>query len=288
MSATGRKQPPTQRALRDRQLPSSLKDRIVTALMLISLAFMMIPDDMPITSPEYDEIQGIRDWRMWVGPGYVFLVATVVVFFGTLAGGFARLFGLRWSRLVLVVAAVGTLLGTRGYDTYTDTYLMAGAEAIWIFLMGWLVATPVSPVDKDYRAKVRNASVGIAVAVIAVFSLHGWFIFGSRDAASYAADVSLDIESGGETVEGAGEFQMRVGKFSTVRMDGYIVDLIVQDASAEEANVELHVFEELNGGRGRKLTSCVDFTVPVGQGFGAAVSCGDLLIGLSGKFDSIE
>ena len=256
--------------------------------MLLVLAFLMIPDDMLVTSTEYEEIQSIRDWRMWVGPGYVFLIATAVGFFGAIVGGFARLFGMRWSRLVLVIAAVGTLIGYRGYETYTDTYLIAGAEAVWIFLMGWLVATPVPSVAPENRAKARTASVGIAIAIIAVSSLQGWFIFGPGTGTAYAADVSMDIEIGGQTVKGAGEFQMRVGKVSTLRLDGYIVDMIIQDASAEEANVGLRVFEDVNGARGRKLTSCIDFTAPVGQGFGVGVSCGDLLIGLSGKFDPVD
>ncbi|MEO1017494.1 MAG: hypothetical protein AAFY56_07355 [Pseudomonadota bacterium] len=75
-------------------MPRYLRDQLITALMLVVLAFLMIPDDMLITSAEYDEIQNIRDWRIWVGPGYVLVAATAIGFFGTLVGGFARLFGL--------------------------------------------------------------------------------------------------------------------------------------------------------------------------------------------------
>ncbi len=256
--------------------------------MLLVMAFIMTPDDMLITSPEYDEIQSIRDWRMWTGPGYVFLVAATIGFFGTLVGGFARIFGARWSRHVLILAAVATLISYRGYETYTDSYLMAGADAVWIFLMGWLAATPVPTVTPENRASIRKMSSGIAVAAISGFALQGWFLFSSWPDAVYAADVSIDIEVGSQTVEGAGEFQMRVGTFSTLRLDGYIVDMIILDASAQEADLELRVFRNVSGARGQMLTSCIDFTAPVGQVFGLGVSCGDVLIGMSGQFDPVD
>ncbi|MEO1017493.1 MAG: hypothetical protein AAFY56_07350 [Pseudomonadota bacterium] len=165
---------------------------------------------------------------------------------------------------------------------------MAGAEAVWIFLMGWLVATPVHTATVDTRAKARNASMGIAIAIFVVFAFHGWLIFGSGTSASFSADVRIDIEKDGQTVEYAGKLQMRVGKVSTLRLDGHIVDMIIQDASADEASVELRVFEDVNGRRGRNLASCVDFAAPIGQVFGVGVSCGDILIGLSGEIEPVD
>ncbi len=256
--------------------------------MLIVLTVVLIPDSMLIKSPEYDEIKSIQDWRMSVGPGYFFLIATIVGFVGILIGGLSRLFGMRWSRHVIVVAAIGTIIGYPGYETYTYTYLTAAMVAVWTFLIGWLVATPVPVVDPKHKGMARKTAISTLLAVIAVFSLYAWFVIGSEESASFAADVSVDIEVGGQTVVGEDEFRLTVGRFSTIRPDGYVVDMIIQQASLEEAVIELQVFENANGRRGRKLTSCVDFHAPIGQVFGVGVSCGNLLIGLSGQLDPVD
>jgi len=205
-----------------------------------------------------------------------------------LAGGFARLFGIQWSRHVLAAAAVAMLIGYPGYDTYAYTYLTAGVGGAWIFLMGWLVATPVPDIGAGNKRKARNATIGTTTAVVVAFIVHGWFVFGTETAASYAADLSVDLELGGETVTDEGRFRLTVGRYSTIRANGYIVDMIIRNVSSDEANMELRVFENLYGARGRKLTPCVDFDAPIGQLFGVGVSCGDLLIGLSGQLDPVD
>lgn len=256
--------------------------------MLIALALLLVPDEILVSSPEYDEIRSIRDWRMWVGPGYVFLIATFIGFFGTVIGGVTRLFGWRHSRTVLLIATIATLAGYPGYDTYAYTYIGAGTVFVWIFLMGWLVATPVPSVKQEESGRARKTSIVAAIAVVAAFSFHGWYVFGMPVQPSFWADVSIELDIEGVPAESSNKFKMKVGRIATIRVAGYIVDIVIRDASEEKVKVELSVFESLNGTRDRALASCVDFEAGIGELVGVGVSCGPLVIGLSGQFDVVD
>lgn len=239
-------------------------------------------------SAEHDEIKTISDWRMWVGPGYVFLVAMVVGFFGTIVGGFTRIFGWKRSRPILIAAAVGLVLSYPAYDTYTSTNLMAAASIVWAMLMGWLIATPVPKFGSENHAGVKRASFAIALVVIAAFGLSGWLFFGPHDNPSFASDLSIEIEIDELTIEAENNADLIVGRVATVRMDGYIVDLLIDSSTEDEAKIELSVFEDFKGARGAKLGPSVDFEIPVGEIFAAGASYGKLLLVLSGQIDPIE
>lgn len=259
-------------------------DRIVAGLMLIVFAFLLIPDHVVMSSAEYDEIKTISDWRMSVGPGYVFLVAMVVGLFGTIVGGLTRISGWKRSRTVLAAGAVGIVLSYPGYETYTDTYLTAAADIIWAILMGWLIATPVPETESPKNPSMGRISAALTIVVIVAFGLSGWLIFGPRDT-SFTSDLSIEIEIGELTIEAESKADLLVGRVTTVRIDGYIVDLVIASSTEQEAEIGLKIFESLNGARGAILSPCIDFSIPISETFGAAASCGKLLLVLSGRID---
>ena len=134
------------------------KDRIVTALMLFALVVLMYLDDTLVSTAQFDEIPEFRGKRTSAGPSYLFTVATAIGFLGSLAGGITRCFRWHRSRAVLIVAAVGALIGYAGYENYADTNLMAATKTVWIFLMGWLIATPIPRVDASESGPVSRFS----------------------------------------------------------------------------------------------------------------------------------